>query len=160
MVLVFPKEYHLTTSNNRRRAILSMGMRSATASFKKAMNSPLSLCSPKFLTTPVINDWINSMSSLLFWNRIFRFRRLNFALFDAFFYIKYGGAPSSYWRGMPFWWFICCYSPFLTIWNFTHLSSFHPMEWQWRFPEMPIINYAIGTCFDRSINHHCKHQSH
>ena len=29
-----------------------MGMRSAATSFKKIMNSPLSLCSPKFLTQP------------------------------------------------------------------------------------------------------------
>ena len=49
---------------------------------------------------------------------------------------------------------------FLTLWTFIHLYSFNPMEWQWRFPEMLIINDAIGTCFDRSINHHCKHQSH
>ena len=32
------------------------------------------------------NDWIIPMSSLLFWNRTFRFLRLNFALFHAFFF--------------------------------------------------------------------------
>ena len=135
-------------------------MRSAATSFKNAMNSPFSLCSPTFLTTPGIKDWIISMSSLLFCNRTFRCLLLNFALFRGFFYIKSGDAPCSYWRGMAFWWFICCYNPFMTLLTFIRPSSFHSMEWQCRFLEMPKIDYAIGTCFDRNINHHFKHQSH
>ena len=138
---------------------LSMGMWSAATSFKKAMNSPLSFSSPKFLTTSGINDWIISMSSLLFSNRIFRFRRQNFALFHAFFISNLGVLLLVIGVEWPFGDSFVI-SPVLTLWNFIHLSSFHPMEWQWRFPEMPIIDYAIGTCFDHSINHHCKHQSH
>ena len=121
-----------------------MGMHSAATSFKKATNSPLSLCSPKFLTTSGINDWIISMSSLLFWNRIFRFRRLNFALFHAFFISNLGVLLLVIGVEWPFGDSFVI-SPFLTLWNFIHLSSFHPMEWQWRFTEMPIINYAIGN---------------
>ena len=97
--LSYPLNFSKTLTKLRKRFLkkthkqvhLSMGMQSAATSFKKAMNSPLSLCSPKFLTTSGINDWIISMSSLLFWNRIFRFRRLNFALFHAFFLYQIWG---------------------------------------------------------------------